>query len=40
MNDEKLRIEYEYKQKLDNASKQYNEIRSDLESVQQSFNDK
>jgi len=40
VNDEKLRQEYESKQKLDNANKQYNEIRSDLENLQQSFNDK
>ena len=40
MNDDKLRLEYEAKQKLDSANKQYNEIRSDFENLQQSFNDK
>lgn len=40
MNDDKLRQEYEAKQKLDNANKQYSEIRSDFENLQQSFNDK
>jgi len=38
--DEKLRLEYDLKQKSDSANKQINEMRGDLESMQLSFNEK
>ncbi len=38
--DEKLRLEYDLKQKSESANKQILEMRSDLESLQISFNEK
>lgn len=40
MLDEKLRLEYELKQKTDISNKQISDIRNDIENLQLSLNDK
>ncbi len=38
--DEKHRQEYENKQRTENLTKQHNDLKSDLDSLQESYNEK
>ncbi len=38
--EDKLRMEYEYKQRIDSANKQITELKADLEAVQQTLDDR
>jgi chromosome segregation ATPase len=40
LNDEKLKLEYEFRQRNESTSKQLNELRVEFENLQQNFSDK